>query len=416
MQFMCGCCVRANHVQLLHFVLRSCHHKLLRLRWWAMCVFDDHTRGGIAEVLAWRQVLGIQLCEVAKHNGCLCTNAADALYRLRYMALDVAVDVFAHQLCGSACVAGGYAAARSHVGYHTYDHVAGVRHSADPICVRAFGDIDVFIFDSHANIAVPPGFRAAHSRWRAAMRELANARTISVITSTVQQVCGVGVHCAKRPQLTYREYAREMRNKRRQSRWIPAPKLWLSSEAAEQALNNYDTYQSFDKYYHAYLHGVTDLVLDRRLLGRPCTIQLVQTSATTPTQVIQGFDLTCCAAFMAPYFTASGALHLDWIGVTWVNLAAYEHTMKHKAAVQLTTSLFAANIVKFREHRYTTNGRTVNVQLKRTNESVYRMRKWIVRGYEMLTDVLTVDRFGPTMLHVVDCSRSPACVTGVDMG
>ena len=416
MEFMCGCCVRTNRVQLLHVVLRSWDHKLLRLRWWATCIMDDQTRGGIAEVLAWRQVLGIQMCEVAEHNGCLCTSAADALYQLRYMALDVAVDVFVHQLCRSACVAGGYAAARSHVGYHTYDHVADVRHSVDPICVRAFGDIDVFVFDSHANIAVPPGFRVEDPRWREAMRELANERAISAITLTLQEVCGVGVQIRERPQLTYREYARVMRNKRRQMRLIPAPKLRLSSQAAEQALDNYDTYKSFDKYQHAYLHGVTDLVLDRRLLGRPCTIQIVQTSATTPEQVIQCFDLTCCAAAMSPCFTSSGAVQLDKIGVTWVNLAAYERTMEHKAAVQLTTPLFVANIDKLQEHRYTTGRGTVDVQLKRTNESVYRMRKWIVRGYEMLTEVLMVDRSSPAMLHVIDCSRPSACVAEVDMG
>ena len=132
----------------------------------------------------------------------------------------------------------------------------------------------------------------------------------------------------------------------------------------------------------AYVLGVSDLQLPEHFLSRKCTIQLVQTSARSPESVIDGFDLSCCAAFLAPEETVKYGSNSTVRGrscAMWLNENAYLMAMNKQAIVHLTRKLFLrpSNAEKWQGIvRYP-------VKLYKGRELRFRMRKWMQRGYNL---------------------------------
>ena len=130
----------------------------------------------------------------------------------------------------------------------------------------------------------------------------------------------------------------------------------------------------------AYVLGVSDLQLPEHFLSRKCTIQLVQTSARSPESVIDGFDLSCCAAFLAPDESVSHGSSSTARGrccAMWLNENACFLATHKQAHVILTHQLFLrpGNAAKWRGLvRYP-------VKLYKGRDLRFRMRKWIQRGY-----------------------------------
>ena len=359
-------------------------------------------KGGLVEVLRWRRVLGIPMRGVALINGCvsdtlLCQehNVGDpsvlfdewnmARLQLAYVALDVAIDKIVYALSETACVAGGYVAARSQSNYHVYrQQVKNMTLSDLPSCVRSFRDIDIFLLQNDEVDKVPSNWEDDVEGWQRSVRSKVQFHAGFVIAKTFREVCGV--------ELTATNAASDGSDQEGGCFAVHKKKLFESLTVVDHPIyvgfNDANlaarlwglSPESSSLLDEAYVMGVSDLQLPQQFLSRKCTIQLVHTSARSPEKVIEGFDLSCCAAFLAPDESVSHDSSSTARGrccAMWLNENAYFLATHKQALVILTHRLFLrpGNAAKWRGLvRYP-------VKLYKGRDLRFRMRKWIQRGY-----------------------------------
>ena len=360
-------------------------------------------KGGLVEVMRWKRVLGIPMRDVALINGCvsdtlLCQERNDgdpsflfdewnmARLQLAYVALDVAIDKIVSALSETVCVAGGYVAARSQSNYHIYrSQVQHMTLSDLPRCVRSFSDIDVFLLENSKVDRVPSDWEDDEEGWQRSVRTFVKLHAYCVITKIVGEVCGVELSAtspASNGSDQEGEGLSDHKKKLLQSLNVVDQPIYVALKEANMAASIWGLLPDSSSPDEAYVLGVSDLQLPEHFLSRKCTIQLVQTSSRSPESVIDGFDLSCCAAFLAPEETVKYGSNSTVRGrccAMWLNANAYLMAMNKQAIVHLTRKLFLrpSNAEKWQGNvRYP-------MKLYKGRELRFRMRKWMQRGYNL---------------------------------